>query len=183
MTEPTTVYQIRLAGDADLDALVSLRTYAETWLHAADIDQWTDHARGITSIQAGLNSGGAHVVIDHQGDIVAGLTLAGPDPDFWQDSDQPDTGLYLYKFMLGPTTRGTGLGDALLDWACTQATHQHKTWLRLDCWRTNTNLQTYYTRRGFTLIRTVNAPHRSSGTLMQRPATLHTYTGPIHLHD
>jgi ribosomal protein S18 acetylase RimI-like enzyme len=178
-----TTYTIRPATPADLDALVGLRTYAETWLRQAGISQWTDHSRGVAIIQAGIEAGDALVVSDPHGDTVASLTLGGPDLDFWTDSDQLDAGLYLYKFMLGPTARGTGLAEALLDWACVQTSRRGKTWLRLDCWRTNTDLQNYYLRHGFTLVRIATAPRRSSGALMQRPATLRTYAGHLVLHE
>jgi ribosomal protein S18 acetylase RimI-like enzyme len=176
-------YTIRTATDTDLDTLIGLRRYAESWLHTASIQQWTDHARGAAVIRAGITDATTRVVLDDQGAIVASLTLSGPDPDFWTPADDPDSALYLYKFMIGPKGRGTGLGDALLDWACTQAQHRGKTWLRLDCWRTNTRLQAYYARRGFTLLRIVPVPGRDSGALMQRPATLHTSFSPITLQE
>lgn len=176
-------YKIRTADDADLDALVGLRRYAENWLHNAGIDQWTDHARGVTVIKAGIAAGTTYVVLDDQAVIVASLTLDGPDPDFWTAADAPETALYLYKFMIGPKARGAGLGDSLLDWACAQAQHRGKVWLRLDCWRTNIRLQAYYARRGFTLLRTMQVAGRNSGALMQRPAELRTATGQIVIHE
>jgi GNAT superfamily N-acetyltransferase len=163
-----TIYTIRTATDADLDTLTALRRYAESWLREAGIEQWTDHTRGMAVIKAGIAAATTHVVLDDRGETVASLTLNGPDPDFWTAADAPDTALYLYKFMIGPKARGTGLGDALLNWACTQAQQHGKTWLRLDCWRTNTRLRTYYLRRGFTPLRIVQAPGRNSGALMQR---------------
>jgi ribosomal protein S18 acetylase RimI-like enzyme len=177
-------YMIRTAADADLDALIALRRYAESWLHSAGIEQWTDHARGVTVIKAGIAAGTTYVVLDDQAEIVASLTLNGPDQDFWTADDEPETALYLYKFMIGPKVRGTGLGDSLLDWACAQAQQRGKTWLRLDCWRTNTGLQTYYARRGFTLLRTMQVPGRNSGALMQRPVAVRTAsTSQIIIHE
>jgi len=182
MTSPgPTAYTIRLATSEDLDVLLNLRRYAEGWLRAAGIEQWTDHERGARVIRAGIDDGVTHVVQDQAGTIVASLTLNGPDPDFWTQADKPETGLYLYKFMIGKQARGTGLGEALLDWACEQAEQRGKRWLRLDCWRTNTSLQAYYARRGFELLRIVELPWRSSGALMQRPAHLHTNTGNIEI--
>lgn len=178
MTSPGP-YTIRRAIPADLDTLIELRRYAETWLQAAGIEQWTDHERGARVIRAGIDDGVTHAVADHTGTIVASLTLNGADPDFWTEADYPEDALYLYKFMIGKCGRGTGLGDALLDWACEQAQHLGKQWLRLDCWRTNTALQTYYATRGFELLRIVELPWRSSGALMQRPAHLRTRTGDI----
>lgn len=172
-------YTIRRADLGDLDALIGLRRYAESWLHAAGIEQWTDHARGARVIRAGLDEGVTYAVQDDAGAVVASLALNGPDPDFWTPEDDPDSALYLYKFMIGPQGRGTGLGDTLLDWSCEQAQRHGKQWLRLDCWRTNTGLQTYYAHRGFELVRVVELPWRSSGALMQRPAHLRTSAGGV----
>lgn len=167
---------IRRATQHDIDAVVNLRIEAETWLHAAGIRQWVDRARGLRNIREGIEAGLTYVVEDGSGTVVASLTLGGPDFDFWTEADDADDALYLYKFMIGGGQRGTGLGDELLDWACDQAVQRGKKWLRLDCWRENTALQTYYLRRGFTHVRTVLVEGRGSGALFQRPATLRTTT-------
>jgi GNAT superfamily N-acetyltransferase len=159
---------IRLADSSDLPALVALRTYAEAWLAAAGIEQWTDHDRGVRSITAGVETGTTYIAQDADGTVVASLSLNGPDLDFWTDSDDLNAGLHLYKFMLGPSARGTGLGAELLDWASEKARDQGKHWLRLDCWRTNHRLQAYYARYGFDLVRIVEVAGRDSGALMQR---------------
>ena len=75
-----------------------------------------------------------------------------------QRAGRPAT--YLYKFMLDASARGTGLGDALLNWACERAAGQGDRWLRLDCWRSNAALHDYYLRRGFRHVDTRTAPGR-----------------------
>lgn len=153
----------------DANAVIALRVEAETWLHAAGIQQWVDRARGIRNIRDGLEAGTTYVVENDRSEIVASLTLGGPDFDFWTEDDAPSEALYLYKFMIGRGCRGTGLGDRLLEWACDQAREQGRRWLRLDCWRENTALQRYYLNRGFEHVRTVVVPGRGSGALFQRP--------------
>jgi GNAT superfamily N-acetyltransferase len=160
---------IEQAQDADLDAIIALRKYAELWLHEAGVEQWTDTAWGIRTIRQGVADGATYIARD-QGGIIASFTLNGPDPDFWGDADDPDDALYLYKFMIGPGWRGTGLGDDLLDWCCAHAASEGKRWLRLDCWRDNTGLHRYYLNRGFEHVRTMTVQGRYSGALFQRPA-------------
>ncbi|MBV2367127.1 GNAT family N-acetyltransferase [Streptomonospora nanhaiensis] len=166
---------IRLAEAADLDALIALRIESETWLHAAGIQQWVDRERGIRNLREGVAAGVTYVV-DDGGTVAATLTLNGPDRDFWTDEDDPENALYLYKFIIGPAHRGTGLGDALLDWACAEAEGRGKALLRLDCWRENKSLQRYYLDRGFHHVRTVQVAGRGSGALFERPADLRTTT-------
>jgi ribosomal protein S18 acetylase RimI-like enzyme len=165
---------IRNATTHDVDAVVALRVESEEWLHAAGIEQWINRERGVRNIRDSVAAGATYVVTDEAGDVVASLTLNSPDYDFWNDEDEPDTALYLYKFMISARYRGSGLGDELLDWACAQAEDRGKKWLRLDCWRENQALQRYYQRRGFENVRTVVVPGRGSGALFQRSATLRT---------
>ncbi len=73
--------------------------------------------------------------------------------------------------------RGQSLGAALLDWAAGRATEAGR--LRLDAWKTNAALHTYYTSLGFTHLRTVDLPHRRSGALFERPAFARSYRGPL----
>lgn len=159
----------RKATPHDTDDIIALRLYSEEWLHAAGIDQWHDTQRGIRNIRDGINAGETWIVDDPEGGAAGTLTLGGSDPDFWSAKESRDS-LYLYKFMVGPKWRGTGLGDELLDWACAQAQKAGKLWLRLDCWRSNRALQGYYRRRGFRHVRTVVVEGRGSGALFERSA-------------
>lgn len=165
---------IRLADEHDVESVSALRIEAEDRLHMAGIDQWHNRERGLRNLREGIEAGETFVVTDDQEEVVATLTLSGPDPDWWHEGDDPEAALYLYKLIIGDAWRGTGLGDELLDWACDQAESQGKRFVRLDCWRTNTALQRYYLARGFRHIRTETAPERGSGALFERPVTTRT---------
>lgn len=165
---------IRLASEQDVEAVSALRIEAEDRLHTAGIDQWHNRERGLRNIREGIRAGETFVVIDEQEKAIATLTLSGPDPDWWRESDAPESALYLYKLIITDEWRGTGLGDELMDWACAQAESQGKRFVRLDCWRTNITLQKYYLKRGFQHLRTETIPDRGSGALFQRPVTTRT---------
>ncbi|MGI5122822.1 GNAT family N-acetyltransferase [Marinactinospora thermotolerans] len=167
---------IRTATDDDLEAVVGLRIAAEERLHAAGIDQWHDRERGIRNLREGIHDGVTSVVTTPAGEVVATVTLAGPDPDWWHEEDDPESALYLYKLMINDDWRGTGLGDEILDWACQQAQDRGKSSVRLDCWRTNVALQKYYKDRGFRHLRTETAPGRGSGALFEREVGVRTAT-------
>lgn len=136
---------IRTAAHADTESIIALRIAAEERLHACGIDQWRDRARGIINIKDGIEAQQTFAIVEtlNTNTVVATITLAGPDPDWWHPGDDPDKGLYLYKFIISDSWRGTGLGDEILDWACSQAIINGKQQLRLDCWRTNFKLHDY----------------------------------------
>jgi GNAT superfamily N-acetyltransferase len=177
-----TTYAFRPATADDLDAVIALRTEAEDWLRAAGIEQWTadyhDMARDV--LRTAVERGVAWVVVDG-GTVVATVTLNGPDLDFWQPADAPDTGLYLSKMIVARGHAGRGLGAAILNWAAGRAGWAGKEWLRLECRRDNLLLHAYYQAHGFAHLRTVKPPHRrtQSGALFQRAAgTIQTGTLP-----
>jgi GNAT superfamily N-acetyltransferase len=181
VTAPT--YRIRPAGPDDLEDVVELRRYAEEWLAAAGINQWTNSSTGDRAIREHFDDGRLFVVEDHAGYVVASLALGPGDPAFWTPSELGEPALHLFKFMAGPTARGTGLGDVLLDWACHQVETADCLHLRLDCWRTNAGLHQYYVRRGFTQLDTRSAPGRMSGALFERPAAIRLASVGVQLVD
>ncbi|MFD8118619.1 GNAT family N-acetyltransferase [Streptomyces microflavus] len=164
---------LRLATTADVEALMALRIEAEGWLAAAGIDQWRNPqtrgpalAKWMTDIEASRTW-----VIEDQS-VLATVTLAAADMDFWQPDDSPDSAVYVAKLITTRAAKGSGLGGRLLDWAGSQAREQGKPWVRLDCWRDNLALQRFYLDEGFEHVRTEAPAHRLSGWLAQRPAAV-----------
>jgi hypothetical protein len=85
---PNESNSIRPAVRSDLDAVIGLRTEAERWLRERRIRQWTadydEYARGV--LADWVHSGAAWVV-EHDGKVVATVSVNGPDPDFWGWAD------------------------------------------------------------------------------------------------
>jgi GNAT superfamily N-acetyltransferase len=73
----------------------------------------------------------------------------------WTDAEAAEPALYTHKLTVARAYAGRGLGAELLDWAGTRAADIGATWLRLDVWTTNLDLQRYYLEQGFTHVRTV----------------------------
>lgn len=166
----TSTYRIRYSTPDDLGAVIALRRYAEHWLSEAGISQWTSPETGNRVITEHFENSRSFVVEDEAGEIVASFALGAGDPDFWTDEELAQPASYLYKFMIGPAARGTGLGDVLLDWACEQVEMFGGLYLRLDCHRTNTGLHEYYRRRGFYAVGDRSKEGRASGALFERMA-------------
>jgi hypothetical protein len=77
--------------------------------------------------------------------------------------------LYAHKATVARAYAGrTRRGAARL--AGSRAATSGASWLRIDVWTTNEQLQKYYLRQGFTHVRPVVVPHNPSGALFQRPA-------------
>jgi GNAT superfamily N-acetyltransferase len=170
-------YRLRLAAEADVSELMALRIEAEGWLASAGIDQWQDpKTRGpaLKKWMADIEAGRTWIVEDQA--VLATVTLAPADMDFWCERDQPDSAVYVAKLITARTAKGMNLGGRLLDWAGTEARRQGKPWVRLDCWRDNIALQQFYVHEGFHHVRTEAPSHRLSGWLGQRSASVVRHT-------
>ncbi|MEV6133137.1 GNAT family N-acetyltransferase [Streptomyces violaceusniger] len=164
---------IRPATVDDTPELMALRVEAEQWLTAAGIDQWTDPTTrplALAKWRQDIQAGRTWVVVNRRAEVLATVTLGEADTDFWRPEDEPGAALYIYKLITSRAAAGDRLGGRILDWASTRAADQGRKWLRLDVWRTNLSLQSYYEAQGFTHLRTEAPEHRKSGWLGQRVA-------------
>ncbi|MEU3487353.1 GNAT family N-acetyltransferase [Streptomyces massasporeus] len=163
---------LRPAAAEDVPALLTLRTEAEEWLRTKGTDQWSDPETGEKAIKkwrASIDEGRAWVVVDERDEVLATVSRGPVDRDFWRDADRPESALYLYKLIVAREASGRNLGTRVIDWMCRLAALEGRTWVRIDTWRTNTELHTYYERLGFRHVRTEEPTHRRSGWLAQRP--------------
>ncbi|MFD4228536.1 GNAT family N-acetyltransferase [Streptomyces sp. NPDC058545] len=143
----------------------------KTWLAIKGTDQWSDPetgAKAITKWRASIDEGRAWVVVDERGMVVATVRRGPVDRDFWTDDDRPESALYLYKLIVARRAPGRQLGARLVDWASSLAALEGREWVRIDTWRSNSGLHSYYERLGFEHIRTETPSHRRSGWLAQR---------------
>jgi GNAT superfamily N-acetyltransferase len=171
-------FTIHRAGTEQVDEVLRLRTHAEHWLANAGIEQWTASAVGEKSIRAHIERGSTYIVRDEDQIVCATFTLDGGDRDFWTEEELAEPAVYLYKFIVHSAYRGTGLGEALMNWICRRADAAGARLLRLDCWRTNEGLHAYYLNRGFRQVDVRSAYGRKSGALFERDTTIQTPTSP-----
>lgn len=161
--------QIRSARPYELDVVLGLFRDAAVWLADRGLDQWQRGPR-IERIRQDIDAGAVFLVIDQDDEVVGTLTIdTRADPDFWTDADDPGSALYLHRMIVAPDHRGERIGEAMTTWAEQFGAALGYRWLRLDAWRTNTELVSYYASRGWQHIRTVEPPWRESGALFQRP--------------
>jgi GNAT superfamily N-acetyltransferase len=172
-------HEIRRATQYDSEALMGLRTEAEAWLAAAGIDQWRTPGfrdRALAKWKVDIEHHRTWVV-ESGAAILATVTLAPPDRDFWTEDDEPETAVYVAKLITARKAAGQQLGGRILDWVGSVARSQGKPWVRLDCWRANVPLQEYYLREGFDHVRTEAPSHRLSGWMAQRSADVTMHPG------
>lgn len=163
---------IRRAVSTDLPEVIMILRSAADWLHARGYDQWPDGSPtlGPAKISAQIARGEFWLVTE-DGEAAACVAISGDgDTDFWTPCELAEPAVYLSKLAIARSYAGRGLGAVLLRWACDRAASLGVKWVRLDVWRTNTDLQSYYRERGWEQLRIAEVPGRRSGALFQRPA-------------
>ncbi|GAA1706745.1 GNAT family N-acetyltransferase [Nonomuraea bangladeshensis] len=168
---------LRRAEPGDLPGVLRLFADTSEWLHRQGVRQWPRQGFGPERIMPLIEERVLYLLDDElrylDPDLaappVATIALDGhADPEFWTPADEPGAALYVHKLAVARPWSGSGLGDALLDWAGAAAFAAGLPYVRLDCAKANPRLQHYYRSRGFQHVRTVDLPHRASGALFQR---------------
>ncbi|MEU4533481.1 GNAT family N-acetyltransferase [Streptosporangium sp. NPDC023825] len=174
----TRPFTLRRATEGDLDGVLALLAETAGWLNRRGVRQWPADGFPAGRITPLIGEGVLYLLDrgdgpGRPGGPVATVALDGhADPEFWTRMDDPGSALYVHKLAVARDHAGTGLGEALLDWAGLRVLTLGKRWLRLDCSKDNPRLQGYYRGQRFTHLRTVDLPHRASGALFQRPGGL-----------
>ncbi len=164
------VIQIRPALPTDLSDVMWLLDLRVAWLAERGLDQWSTSGgwrpKMLRSIQAG------EVWIAHDKEFpVATVTLSrGGDADFWTAEELTDDAVYLSKLATNPDYKGKRIGATVLAWARNHAARIPVSVLRLDAWRSNSELHQYYLSQGWRHVRTEVVEGRKSGTLFETPA-------------
>jgi GNAT superfamily N-acetyltransferase len=183
----TRPFTLRRATDGDLDGVLALLAETAGWLNRRGVRQWPADGFPAGRITPLIGEGVLYLLDRQDGEDgpdgpVATLALDGhADPEFWSRGDEPGSALYVHKLAVARDHAGTGLGEALLDWAGLRVLALGKKWLRLDCSKDNPRLQDYYRGQRFAHLRTVDLPHRASGALFQRPGGLRARTSGLAL--
>jgi GNAT superfamily N-acetyltransferase len=145
-----------------------LRDAAEKWLTAKGLDQFQGPRRSQAHEDIDLLfDQGRFLGWFIGGAVTAVVALADPDPDFWTQPEQDEPQTYLSRFLV--REHGRRHGEQLLRAVVAHAEGRGDHWVRLDCWKTNTDLHLYYRGRGFEQLPTVDVAGRLSGAKFQMP--------------
>lgn len=169
-------YTLRPARPADARAVVALLNQLAQWLHARGYDQWSD-ARPDSDerVESAVRGGEFWLLeVDDDPEPIGTIRLTSHgDTDFWSPTELTTPAIYLSKLAIRRDYAGQELGDLLLTWTRDYGARHGAAVVRFDAWKTNSDLQRYYTSRGWRHVRTVNHPNRRSGALFELPTQLH----------
>jgi ribosomal protein S18 acetylase RimI-like enzyme len=163
---------IRRAVPADLPTVLAILRSIAGWLHSQGYDQWPDGSPSLSGprIGAAIRRGEFWLASDGADPVACIAISRDGDADFWTPTELAEPAAYVSKAAVLRRYAGEGVGALLLRWACDRAACEGAAWVRLDVWKTNTELQAYYRRQGWDYLRTVLATGRNSGALFQRQA-------------
>lgn len=173
------------ANENDHDAIVGLIEAAAEWLRKAKhTDQWAQPWRSEEDrsdrIRRDLAAGKTRILRDnHTGAPVATITADPEDYPIWPAARLREPAVYVRRLVVRRDYAGRKIGAALLDWAGLTALRQYRAqWIRVDVWRTNKELHTYYERLGFVPQGNSSDPNYPSGALFQKSTHEVSVPGP-----
>ncbi len=133
---------------AALKEFVALHEEAATWLWRRGIRQWRPGEYTYDILRAELIAGHELYLARRAGMAAGGFTLQWIDEEVWGPRPLDEAG-YLHALCVSRAEAGRGLGPALLDYAGLIVANAGCPWLRLDCWKGNVKLRTFYELQGF----------------------------------
>lgn len=164
-----TTLVIRQAASDEFDVVFGLLAESIQWLRSKGLDQWSTWEQWRTKMRPSLDRGDVWLLCDGEDPIGTVTAEMGGDPDFWTPEELAEPAAYVSKLTVARSHAGLNLGQLLLEWASDHAYRYGCEWLRLDAWKTNERLHSYYGGQGWKYLRTEEAPGRHSGTLFQTP--------------
>ncbi|MFI2263833.1 GNAT family N-acetyltransferase [Streptomyces tubercidicus] len=138
----------RLAGEADLAALVALYDAAARWMEANGIEQWKPGAKGEEHFRLRQKEGEVWLA-EAASRRVGAFELWWRDEPAW--GPQPPEAGYVHRLMVDRGWAPAGTGRAMLAHAERRIAAAGRAWSRLDCVSSNSRLRSYYEASGYSL--------------------------------
>ncbi|WP_019812196.1 hypothetical protein [Saccharomonospora halophila] len=167
-------YTIWPARDDDLGTVMRLLHERVAWLRRRGSDQWSTHSRWLPEMEESLAQRRTWLLRDARTCVPLGTK---GDPVFWTPAELREPAVYLAKLATTPAYAGLALGKLLLDFTLHFAATRGFSTVRMDVWRTFTDLHVYYRSHDWSQLPTVDLPHRHSGTLFEKGVTSRDETG------
>jgi GNAT superfamily N-acetyltransferase len=132
-----------------VSAVATLLDEATVWVGERGYEQWPlPFPREELS---GAIERGEVYVAEVGGDVVATVTLLWDDELHW--GARPADAAYVHKLAVSRACAGQRIGRAIVEWADRTAAANGRSFLRLDCMRSNPGIRSYYEQLGFEHLR------------------------------
>jgi GNAT superfamily N-acetyltransferase len=150
---------VRLAQEADIDAILTVWAEADEWMRQRGIEPGTPPVPLRDIVSNRIKRDACYVVCKNGplSKVVGTITLEWADDGVWTDRP-PDDACYVHGLATERASAGQGIGVALLRWAEEMALAAGKSYVRLDCDATNPALRAYYEQAGLTHCGDVHVP-------------------------
>ncbi len=163
-------YRVRRGRPEDLDVVTEILDERILWLRNRGSEQWNT-GRTFRNRMANAIAQGETWLLDDDSATIATVSISkSGDPDFWTPEELAESAIYMSKLATTIKRSGEGLGELLINWVRDRAARSGLDLVRWDVWRTNYDLQDYYTKMGAPLVRSVDIADRWSGALFAVPA-------------
>lgn len=137
--------EIKLAVLEDLDGILGILNAATKKLLDLKVDQWK-YPWEAALIEEDIRERLQYTVKD--GDrIIAVFSIKDLISNPWEPENCAEQ-CYLYRIAVHPDAQGTGVGEAVCNWAKAYAVSRRKS-VYLDCWAGNEKLKAFYIKAGF----------------------------------
>lgn len=146
---------IKLATQADSEALLSLLEEARKFKLSLGDDAWGDYPFTQDDVDLRLKSKACYVAkVD--GMLVGSITLIWEDEHNWGKEGLDGKAGYVHGLMVRGDYKGQGLGGQMIDWAVNEVGAKKRPFIRLDCHADNTDLCKYYEKLDFKRVKTAD---------------------------
>ncbi len=110
---------------------------------------WGDEP--FTSEDIDLMARDGHLYVAKLNGEIAGAFMPTPkDTHNWDEKTGDDQqALYIHFLVTAGAYRGQNVGGRMIEWACSRAREQNRSFVRLDCSEENKALCRYYEKQGF----------------------------------
>ncbi len=140
--------EIRLATNNDIAAASSILIEAAHWLAQTGELRWRPEKFSPDLLEPLVDSGELHLSF-RDNKAVGTMYLQLEDQAFWSDVPKSES-LFIHKLAVSLDARGSGVSQALIEFAKLEVRRRKRNYLRLDC-RDEPNLRALYENAGFEL--------------------------------
>ena len=140
--------EIRPATFEEIPKAIRILVEASLWLEQAGEMRWKPEQFTQATLEPLVHSGELHLAFC-SGTAVGTMYLQLEDQIFWSDVP-PAESLFIHKLAVAQEARGTGVANAMIEFAKLEVQRHGRKYLRLDC-RDHPKIRAAYENAGFRL--------------------------------